>query len=103
MSVDILGPVPVTELEVRSRVLRPGRSVDLVEAELVAGSRAVVRAQAWRVRRSELALPALPGGGDGQVPPFPPAESPLPTGWSGGYLHAMEWRQATGRRGAPGP
>jgi hypothetical protein len=103
MSVDILGPVPVGEVEVRSRVLRPGRSVDLVEAELSAQGRPVVRAQAWRVREARLELPSLPEQGDGDPPPFPPAESPLPAGWSGGYLHAMEWRRAAGAWGEPGP
>jgi hypothetical protein len=107
MSIDILGPVPVAEVEVRSRVLRPGRSVELVEAELAAAGRGVVRAQAWRVRAAQLDLPPLPDAGegahDGDVPAFPAAESPLPAGWSGGYLHAMEWRRAAGAWGEPGP
>ena len=105
MSVDILGPVPVAELQVRSRVLRPGRSVDLVEAEVVAGSRPVLRAQAWRVRQTELDLPATPATpdpADQNVPNFPEADSPLPIGWTGGYLHAMQWRQSSGRWGEPG-
>jgi hypothetical protein len=49
MTVDILGAIPVDELELRSRMLRPGRSVELVEAALSAGGREVARAQAWRV------------------------------------------------------
>ena len=102
ISVDILGPVPVAELTVRSRVLRPGRSVELVEAELRAGARAVLRAQAWRVRRAELDLPATPATDDGEPPTLPAGESALPDGWSGGYLHAMEWRQSSGRWGEPG-
>ena len=102
MSVDILGPVPVAELTVHSRVLRPGRSVDLVEAEVSAGARPVLRAQAWRVRATELGLPPTPEQDEGEVPVFPDAESTLPVGWSGGYLHAMEWRQSRGRWGEPG-
>ncbi|HEX3650861.1 MAG TPA: acyl-CoA thioesterase domain-containing protein, partial [Pseudonocardiaceae bacterium] len=47
MTVEILGPVPVTDLAVRSWVERPGRSVRLMAAELSAGGRAVVRAWAW--------------------------------------------------------
>jgi hypothetical protein len=102
MSVDILGPVPVAELVVRSRVLRPGRSVELVEAEVVAGARAVLRAQAWRVRRAELSLPHTPSAADGAVPLLPEDDSPLPVGWTGGYLHAIQWRQSSGRWGEPG-
>ncbi|MGN6521921.1 MAG: thioesterase family protein [Actinomycetes bacterium] len=101
MTVDILGPVPVAELAVRSRVLRPGRSVDLVEAELVAGDRAVVRAQAWRVRAAELDIPyAAPPT---EVPAFPAAETELPDSWRGGYKRAMEWRLAAGRLDGPSP
>jgi Thioesterase-like superfamily len=106
VSVDILGPVPVAELTVRSRVLRPGRSVDLVEAELVAGDRAVVRAQAWRVRAAELDLPALDDEYDdkpGVVPDFPAAETALPDGWRGGYMRAIEWRFVGGVWAGAGP
>ena len=107
MSVDILSPVPVAELDVRSRVLRPGRSVELVEAEIEASGRVVVRAQAWRVRATDLQLPSLPAGHDDPavdpVPDFPAAESPLPAGWTGGYLHANEWRVAAGDWSDRGP
>jgi hypothetical protein len=102
VSVDILGPVPVTELTVRSRVLRPGRSVDLVEAELVAGDRAVVRAQGWRVRTAELSLPAY-AAAPAEVPEFPDAETTLPDGWRGGYMRAIEWRFAGGVWSGAGP
>jgi len=104
ISVDILGPVPVAELAVRSRVIRPGRSVDLVEAELVDGDRAVVRAQAWRVRAAELDLPRTEGEDAApQVPEFPDAQTPLPDSWRGGYMRAMEWRFAGGVWAGPGP
>ena len=103
VSVDILGPIPVAEVAVRSRVLRPGRSVELVEAELLAEDRPVVRAQAWRVRAAEVDLPTRPEEADGaEVPPFPEGDWPLPPGWTGGYLHAMQWRLADGHWGEPG-
>jgi hypothetical protein len=107
MSVDILGPVPVAELTARSTVLRSGRSVELVAAELEHAGRVAIRAQAWRVRRQELELPPLPAEHDrpaGQaVPPFPDKETVLPEHWVGGYLHAMEWRTAGGSWDEPGP
>lgn len=101
ITIDILGPVPVAELTVRSRVLRPGRSVDLVEAELAAGERTVVRAQGWRVRAAELDLPSdAPAAA---VPEFPASASTLPDDWRGGYMRAMEWRLIAGVMNGPGP
>ena len=106
VTVDLLGPVPVAELELTTRVLRSGRSVELVQAELASGGRVAARATAWRVRRAELELPPLPDDHDDpvddEVPPMPGAETALPPGWSGGYLHAMEWRQSRGNWGPPG-
>ena len=48
VTYEILGPVPVAELEVESRVLRPGRTVELLEAELRAGGRTAMTARGWR-------------------------------------------------------
>jgi hypothetical protein len=107
VSVDILGPVPIAEVTVRSRVLRPGRSVELVEATLDVEERTVMRAEAWRIREAELELPELPASQDDPtidpVPPFPETEAPLRSGWGGGYLHAIEWRFAHGDWSDRGP
>ena len=48
-TIEILGPIPVGELQVQARMVRPGRSVELVEAVLSAEGRDVARASAWRV------------------------------------------------------
>jgi hypothetical protein len=101
MTVEILGPIPVAELLVSARVLRPGRSVELVEAVLSHDGRDVARAAAWRVRRTEGAdvpsraavAPALPE---------PQPDRPMP-GWVEGYLQALEWRWAEGHLVEPGP
>jgi hypothetical protein len=47
VTIDLLAAVPVTELTIRSRLLRPGRSVQLAEAELVSSGRVVARATSW--------------------------------------------------------
>jgi Thioesterase-like superfamily len=113
MSIDILRAIPVDELEVRSRVLRPGRSVELVEAALSAGGREVARAQAWRVLRTTEA-----SAGREQPAPTTPTASPLGAdglprgaespprmadGWVDGYLSAVEWHFTAGTFGQPGP
>jgi hypothetical protein len=101
MSVDILGPVPVAEVSLRTAVLRSGRSVELLQADLAAGGRVAVRATAWRVREARHALPARPERDHG-VPPFPAADAATPP-WPGGYLQAMQWRIARGAWNEPGP
>lgn len=101
MTVEILGPIPVGELALRSRVVRPGRSVELVEAVLSADGRDVARAGAWRVLRSSSA--AAPSRHT--APPALPAAALEHVGgaWIDGYLSAVEWRFAAGRFDGPGP
>jgi hypothetical protein len=101
LTVEILGPVPVGEVEVRARVLRPGRSVELVEAVLSAGGRDAARAAAWRVKRTE--QPGVPSR-DPAPPPRPEEALQMPAGgWVDGYLSAVDWRFAEGRFDVPGP
>ena len=107
VSVDILGPVPVAELTVTTQTMRAGKSVELVQAELhsvdgAGNDRVAARATAWRVVDVELDLPEHPEL-EHEVPPFPDAATPLPPGWGGGYLAAMEWRQAGGEWAGSGP
>jgi hypothetical protein len=105
VTVDLLGPVPVAELTVTAQVLRSGRSVELVQAELENDGRVAARATAWRVRRSDLTLPDVPENSrpEDNPPTLPETETALPSGWIGGYLHAMEWRVARGSWEQPGP
>ena len=60
VTFEILGPVPVAEVEVESRVLRPGRTVELLEAQLSAGGRPVMTARAWRLPATEAPAVAAP-------------------------------------------
>ena len=101
MTVEILGPIPVGDLELRSAVVRPGRSVELVEAVLSASGRDVARAQAWRVlRTSARSLDAKLE----QPPPLPDESAELAQGeWVDGYLSAVEWRFARGQFTQGGP
>ncbi|MGE5763409.1 MAG: thioesterase family protein, partial [Mycobacterium leprae] len=96
VSVDLLGPVPVAEVSVGARVLRPGRAVELVEAELSGpDGRVVARMTAWRIATAPSGVePAA-----GEPAPLPvPAPQPfsLEPGWLPGYLQAVDWRWAEG-------
>ena len=76
LSIDILGLVPRIPVQPRLRVLREGRRVQLIEAELVADGRTYVRATALRTRiaPSPLSEPPLtrplpdPAKARGKVP-----------------------------------
>jgi hypothetical protein len=104
VTVEILGPAPLTEMSVHAEVTRPGRSVELLSAELSAGDRPVARARAWRVIASDTREIATPAAGSGGRPvPAQCAPSRWPEGWTAGYLTATEWRSVSGDIASPGP
>ncbi len=101
ITVEILGPVPIAEIEVHAELLRPGRAVELLGAELRAGGRPVARASAWRIARTDTSGIAVPT----EEPLLPVSESVRvhpPVGWVDGYLSAMEWFAVRGDWGKPG-
>jgi hypothetical protein len=99
MAVEILGPVPRSEVTVHSAVTRSGRSVELIEAELVAGGRTAVKARAWRIRTNPLELPdSVPAA----EPPPPMPEQATLEPWGAPFLKAMELREAAGSWRDPG-
>lgn len=102
VTVEILGPVPITELTVTAEVLRPGKAVELVGATMTAGDRTVATARGWRIAASDTASVAADVG---EQLPSPDLAQPMvtPEAWGrSGYLDAMEWRSVRGTIGAPG-
>lgn len=95
VAFDILGVIPGGEIEVSARIIRPGRTIELVEAEMSAAGRVVVRATAWRLAASDTS--AIAGGG---VDPLPGPEQGLPwsgsTVWQGGYIRSLDFRVLPG-------
>lgn len=53
LSFDILGTMPIDVVEVETHVLRPGRTVELVEARMSHGGRAAVTLRAWLMARHD--------------------------------------------------
>ncbi len=102
--VDILRPVPVGELVVAARVVRPGRRVTLVDAVAECGGEPVVRASGWRIERAREPLPPeIPLPYD--VPPVGPEMPPSDIGGfdASGYLASVEWRAGRGSLRKLGP
>lgn len=102
VAFDILGVIPGGEVEVTASVIRPGRTIELVEAEMRAGGRVAVRATAWRLASSDtraiadVAIDTLPGPDTGE--PWHGAGV-----WGGGFIRSLElrvlpgWRPGRGR------
>lgn len=102
MTCEILGPVPLAPLTVEARVVRPGRSVEMLEASLTGPAGVVMRARAWRLRPGEqeahLDQAARPPGPQGGRPSdFPGA------GHDFGYHEATEYSFVRGAFSEPGP
>jgi hypothetical protein len=106
LAYDILGPVPVGPVRVRTSTVRPGRRIELLEAVLCgADDRPLMRLTAWRMRvRDDGATPA-------DAPPVPVAAGPEGSrpeiaGFfrqDVAYHRALDWRFAEGTFNAPGP
>lgn len=104
ITLEVLRPIPIAPLRVAAEVVRPGRSVELVEASLSDDAGELVRARAWRLRTTSL---DLPGRRPGDEPPLGPEESAakpfFATGAAVGYHTAMEVRFAAGAFRELGP
>lgn len=99
LTFELLGPIPVADVEVSAASERPGRSVDLVSATMSAGGRDVIRATAWFVVPSPITVEA-----NFVTPSLPARDTPLPQPWSrSGYVSAIRWRFTRGGFGQLGP
>ena len=95
LSYDILGTIGVGEIGIDVRVVRPGRTIELVEAALSHGGRDIVLLRAW----------LMIGGDTARIAgtPFPqiPARSSMPAWspsevWPGGFIASADsYRQQT--------
>lgn len=106
VTCEILRSVPIGPVRVSARVARPGRRVQLLEAELrdEAGE-PLVRASAWRIRTAPVEIPPEALSPD-RPPPGPEHGSAaefFPTGQERGYHSAMEVRFLEGGFLEPGP
>lgn len=81
ITYEFLGPVPIQPLQADAWIQRPGRRFQVVEAELRHAGRAIVRARAVRLRRTDLDLPAqaLADGRPACAGPEQSQRSPFPT------------------------
>ena len=99
--VDLLGPVPAEgDLWVRPQLLRGGRQIELLSADMLAlgpdgRPRPVARASGWRLQQVDTASIAAAAG----TPPLAPVSEArsrnLEKDWDRNYLHSLDWRWLT--------
>jgi hypothetical protein len=95
ISFDILGRLAADVCEIEIETVRPGRTIELVEATLTIRGRAVIHARAWYLASYETG--AVAGG----MPPAGPVPSDcdpwdMTALWPGGYIASLEVRSAAG-------
>ncbi|MFJ2947128.1 thioesterase family protein [Streptomyces sp. NPDC087226] len=98
ISYDILGRLALDECEIQVETVRPGRTIELVEAVVRIAGRPVVRARAWLLAALDTTGVA---GGAGDRLPRPESLDPWPMHdlWPGGYIADLDVRPV----GAPRP
>jgi hypothetical protein len=105
ITFEILRQVPIGPVEVEARIVRPGRKVQMLEAELRVGGEVLMMARAWRLRIAPVDLPAdavaIPSGP--VLPSEPGPANFFPTGQDEGYHTAMEIRFVSGAFTEIGP
>ena len=108
LTIDLLRPVPLTPLRIETRMTRPGRRVQSLEAVMTANGVDVARAHGLRILRCTVVLPdevldlsPPPPGPEQGRPTMPPARPE--TGVHGFAWDAMELRSVGGGFESLGP
>lgn len=92
VSFDIFGVLPIEPVDVSVEVVRPGRSIELVEARLDHDGRTALTARAWFACTDDTS--ALAGSTFGSIPSVD--EHPaweISEGWEGGFIASIEARR----------
>ncbi len=91
ISFDILGKLPATDFDVDVRVMRPGRTIELLEAVLTSQGRPTINARVWLLADHDTSKVA---GGQLRRLPHPDKLTPsrLTGEWPGGYISSLDVR-----------
>jgi len=93
LSYDILGTIPVDLVETAARVVRPGRTIELVEATLGHNGRDAVLLRAWLMQPRDTAPVEATPLARIAPPDAMPAWDPTSL-WPGGFIASAEVRRA---------
>ena len=95
VTLDILGVLTLGPFELAVETVRPGRTVELLEATVRQHDRVALRARVWRMAVADTA--AVAGGAPAPLPP-PDGVAPwdLTRVWPGGYIQTVDFRPLRG-------
>jgi hypothetical protein len=108
LTVELLRPVPVAPLRTSARVVRAGRKIQLVDAEVATADGTVVAtSRLLRIRSAAVDAPDTTAGLEAPTLPEHPATTadltPSSAGWDGFHNRGVEHRFSVGQFGASGP
>ena len=106
LTLELLRPVGTAPVSVDAVVSRPGRKVQVVDAELTQAGVAVARSRAVRIRVDPSGVAAVPSVPEDPAPPPPAAGREVPNriaGYTGFHNAAVDIRFVTGQLDVPGP
>ena len=103
VTIDLLGPVPLGKVQVRTSVRKPGKRVQLMEAVMSSEDREVACASAWLIAETEGTPPVA--GSPPPAPPDPLATHTPPPWFAGPGFHtdAVNVQFVSGSFTEPGP
>ncbi len=95
ITLEAYGVMPAMPSTIEVRTVRPGRTIELLEATMEIGGRVVVRAHAWRIQVVDTSAVA------GQEIEGLPHPDSLPEWdgmhiWSGGFIDSLEFKEIEG-------
>ncbi|MDO5769390.1 MAG: thioesterase family protein [Psychrobacter sp.] len=102
ISLDILGLIPLDEFTVTTRLIRPGKTIELIESVMSSGGRDCISARAWRLMTQDTS--AIAGLEDHVATHLP---NQLPDwdeikGWPGGFIQSVRLVSDPQRRAGKG-
>ncbi|WP_296405124.1 thioesterase family protein [Psychrobacter sp.] len=102
VSLDILGLIPLDDFTITTRYIRPGKTIELIEAVLNSGGRDSIIARAWRLCTGDTSSIA---GLEDQVIDSHPDQLPSweeMKGWPGGFIESIDLAATPNRRPGKG-
>ena len=98
ISLDILGLIPAGEFSVTTKVIRPGKTIELIESEMKAQGKSCIVARTWRMMtQNSHDIKGLEDA-HGSTPEHAPVWEGIRQ-WPGGYIQSIEARSHQRRAG----